>query len=68
MITASDILAELDCAVGATRKAFPMAGNEREAVFLDDAYQALTGFRAYVRSDRFRHKIESNKKGANHGR
>lgn len=64
-VEASDILAELDCAVVATKKAFPIAINEREAVFLGDAYQALTGFRAHIRSEQFRRKIECNRKGAN---
>lgn len=68
MITASDILAELDQAVNSTRKAFPLAVNEREQIFLDDAFQALSGFRSYVRSDKFRRQIECNKRGANHGR
>lgn len=67
-ITAADVMAELDLALIATRKAFPIAINEGEMLFLDNAHQALSGFRAYVRSDIFRRKIEGNKKGADHGR
>ena len=58
MVKASDILAELDCVIIETRKAFSCEGCADKMKFLEDAEQVLSGFREHVRSDAFRREVE----------
>lgn len=67
MVTASDVLAEIDESINSTLDAIGQTEDEQEIEFLELACQTLYGLRQHLRSNEFMCKIES-RKGAHHAR